>query len=272
MKLDGARIILTGANGGIGSAVARALAARGARLALVGIDAAGLALLAEELAAEGITAVPLVFDLSADHGQEELVENAAKALGGVDMLINNAGVLNFGAFAAEGPEAISRLVKVNIQGPLLLTRAVLPRMLARGRGQIVNVGSIFGSIGFAWFSSYSASKFAARGFSEALRRELEGTGVSVTYVAPRATRTPINNSAMMQMAEAVGMKFDEAEVVAAKIVRAVEKGAKDRYLGFPESLFVRINGLLPRLVDNATRKQNRIARQFAPGGEGRAQP
>jgi len=265
MKLDTCRILLTGANGGIGSALARALAGRGARLALVDINRDGLEALAGELRGNGTVAAPLVFDLSTDHGYAELVERAASALDGMDMLINNAGVMSFGAFATEKPEAISTLVKINIQAPLLLTRALLPRLIAQRRGRIVNIGSIFGSIGFAWFSSYSASKFASRGFSEALRRELDGTGVGVTYVAPRATRTPINNSAIMKMADAVGMHFDAPERVAQKIIRSLERDAGDCYLGFPESLFVRINSLLPRLVDSALRKQNRTARRFAPG-------
>ncbi len=265
MNLTDSNIILTGASGGIGRVLAMALAIRGAKLALVGLNGSGLGQLAAELRQLGAVAEPIRFDLGAEQGQDEMIEQAADALGGVDVLINNAGVMNFGAFSAESPESISTLVKVNIQGPMLLTRALLPRLIAQGHGRIVNVGSIFGSIGFAWFTSYSTSKFASRGFSEALRRELEGTGVGVTYVAPRATRTPINNSAIMRMAQAVGMKFDEPQWVANKILQAIEADVKDRYLGFPERLFVGINSLLPRLIDSALRKQNRTARKFAPG-------
>ena len=126
----------------------------------------------------------------------------------------------------------------------------------------MNVGSIFGSIAFAYFASYSTSKFAIRGYSEALRRELAGTGIGVSYVAPRATRTRLANL-FGSFAEEVGMHMDEPELVARKIVRALRAEARERYLGFPECLFVRVNALLPRLVDKALHRQDVVARTFA---------
>jgi short-subunit dehydrogenase len=102
-----------------------------------------------------------------------------------------------------------------------------------------------------------------RGFSEALRRELEDTGVSVTYVAPRYTKTPLNDGAVSRMAQAIGMNSDEPATVAQHVIRAIEKDSKDYYIGWPECLFVRINALLPRLVDIALRKQNTQMRAFA---------
>jgi short-subunit dehydrogenase len=138
-------------------------------------------------------------------------------------------------------------------------------MLARGTGKIVNIGSTFGSIGFAWFSAYSASKFALRGFSEALRRELADSGVTVAYIAPRAVKTKLNTAAVYQMAHATGMRMDAPSWVAGRVIRAIRHDRKDVYLGFPESLFVRVNTLLPRLVDMALRKQNRTMSTFAKG-------
>jgi short-subunit dehydrogenase len=126
----------------------------------------------------------------------------------------------------------------------------------------VLVGSIFGSIGFPWFASYSATKFGLRGFAEALRRELHGTGVGVTYVAPRATRTPMA-AAFERMAVAVRMNMDPPAEVATRVVEAIEADVADRYLGFPESFFVRLNALLPRFVDRALRGQSRAMRPFA---------
>ncbi|MCB1789006.1 MAG: SDR family NAD(P)-dependent oxidoreductase, partial [Gammaproteobacteria bacterium] len=163
----------------------------------------------------------------------------------------------------EDPAVLARLMQVNLVAPTLLIRAVLPDMLARGSGRIVNVGSTFGSIGFAWFAAYSASKFGLRGLSEALRRELDGSGVGVTYVAPRAVKTPLNSDAVYRMAEATGMNMDEPQWVAQRIVEAIEDDAKDVYLGFPEKLFARLNGFLPRLVDGGLRKQNRVMAPFA---------
>ncbi len=125
------------------------------------------------------------------------------------------------------------------------------------------MGSTFGSIAFACFASYSASKFALRGFSEALRREVKGTGVSVNYIAPRAIKTPFNTEAVYKMAKVVGMNMDEPKWVAEKIVQSIKKEAKDVYLGFPEKLFVRINAILPRVVDKALAKQNKQMAEFA---------
>jgi len=154
---------------------------------------------------------------------------------------------------------------VNLLAPMWLTRAMLPVMQEQNSGHIVNVGSIFGSIGFAYFTTYSATKFGLRGFSEALRRELADTGIKVSYIAPRAVKTPMNSDVVMRMGEATKMNMDEPELVVAKIIEAIESDKKDAYFGFPESLFVRINALLPRIVDGSLAAQNRITRAFAKG-------
>ncbi|RMH52848.1 MAG: SDR family oxidoreductase [Zetaproteobacteria bacterium] len=258
MEIRDKRLILTGAAGGIGRRLAEALAARGGRMVLIDRERAAL----EEVAgATGGHAV--AGDLSTVEGCTAAAEAALDHLGEVDLLINLAGLNSFRNFDAEEPAALERLIHVNLLAPMLLTRAVLPGMIARGSGRIVNVGSIFGSIGFAWFTAYSASKFGLRGFSEALRRELADTGVRVSYVAPRAVRTPMNDDAVMRMGAATGMNMDDPDVVAARIIEAIDDDHKDTYIGFPESLFVRVNVMLPRLVDRALAEQNRIARKFA---------
>jgi short-subunit dehydrogenase len=256
MKLDAARIILTGAGGGIGSEVAQKLAAQGAKLALLGRSENTLRQTLESIDAPAHQ--PLIFpvDLLDAQARAVAVDNAIKQLGGIDILINNAGLLSFRPFWEEDPETINRIVQLNTLVPMQLTRRVLQYMVDQGKGRIVNVGSIFGSIAFAWFTAYSTSKFGLRGFSEALRRELEDTGVGVTYVAPRAVKTKLNTSAIYRMAESVKMNMDDPAWVAERIVEAISKDRKDVYLGFPESLFVRINALLPRLVDGALKKQN----------------
>jgi short-subunit dehydrogenase len=183
----------------------------------------------------------------------------------VDLLVNIAGLLDFTPFEAEDPVSIERLMQVNLIAPIQLARLLLPAMLKQGRGRIVNVGSTFGSIGFPFFAAYSSSKFGLRGFSQALRRELHGSGVGVTYIAPRATRTPLNSSAVVRMNEALKVAMDPPEQVAAAIVRAIEQERAEVYLGWPEKLFVRLNAILPGLVDGALRKQHAIMRKFAHG-------
>ncbi len=263
MKLEGKSVILTGAAGGIGAMLAEALSARGARVALVDRNAGALEEIQKRLTNRGGQALAIPADLLDPAQLATVVEQARLGLGGIDLLINVAGLLSFRPFAEEDPALLERIVQLNLITPMLLARQALPHLLKAGSGRIVNVGSTFGSIGFAWFSAYSASKFGLRGFSEALRRELDGTGVGVTYIAPRAVRTKLNTGAIYRMAEAVKMNMDEPDWVVEQIMAAIDRDAKDVYLGFPEKLFVRINALLPRLVDSALRQQNRVMAAFA---------
>lgn len=267
MNLEGSRILLTGASGGIGSALAERLAARGAALALVGREAETLAALADRLgAAYGVAVHALNADLLDAGARDRAVDDAGVLLGGIDALVSAAGMMSFRPFADEDPVQVESLVRLNLVVPMAMTRRLLPAMLARRSGRIVNIGSTFGSIGFAWFTAYSASKFGLRGFSEALRRELDGSGVGVTYVAPRAVRTGFNSDAVYRMAAATGMRLDEPGWVADRIVAAIERDARDVSLGFPERFFARLNALLPRLVDGGLRRQNRTTAQYAREG------
>ena len=263
MKIDGSRILITGASGGIGRHLVMALGDMGAQLMVADRPGEALSKLRADAIARGISAVAQGTDLLQPSAPEELAEHALRVLGGVDILVNLAGIMSFKLFQDEDAASIERLWRVNVIAPLILTRSLLPHMLARGTGRVVNIGSVFGSIGFACFANYSANKFALRGFSQALRRELHGTGVGVTYVAPRYTRTPLNAGTVSRMAEELKMNMDNPERVARHIVTAIEKDQAEHYVGFPESLFVRINAILPSLVDGAMRKQNTRMREFA---------
>lgn len=259
MKLKKQRVVLTGAAGGIGSNLASLIADAGAEIALIDANAESLQKLASTI--DGSHAVP--GDLSNEEGCKDAIQSAMQALGGVDVLINLAGLMSFSTYEDEDTKWVQLLMQVNLIAPMILSRAVLPEMLAQGKGQIVNIGSMFGSIGFAYFTAYSASKFGLRGFSQALRRELVDLPITITYVSPRAVKTPINTGPIMRMGAATNMNMDEPDVVAGKIFKAIESGKKEAYFGYPEAFFARINGLLPGLVDNGTKAQNRIARSFA---------
>ncbi len=263
MKIAGMRILITGAGGGIGQQLALALAKKGGVLLLADRQVDLLEKLRGEIAASGGKAEVVAADLLQEGAPEQLADAAMRELGKVDILINLAGIMSFNLFQNETAQSIERLWRVNVIAPMQLTRALLPPMLARGNGRIVNIGSVFGSIGFPFFANYSANKFAVRGFSQALRRELESTGVGVTYVAPRYTKTPINAGPVSRMSEALKMNMDDPDLVAANIVRAIEKDANEYYIGFPESLFVRINSILPGLVDGSLRKQAAQMRGYA---------
>jgi short-subunit dehydrogenase len=265
MNLNGCRTVLTGAGSGIGRSLALALGAQGAKLVLVGRNEKRLSEVAREIVHAGGYALTLPEDLSLPERHEPLLLSAAARLGGIDLLINNAGVSSFGEYAQENPAEIDNLINTNITAPLLLTRAVLPRMLSAGYGRIVNVGSILGSIGFPHFAAYSASKFALRGFSEALRRELSGTGVAVTYVAPRTTRTAFNSDMLYKVSAESGSAVDDPATVAAIILEAIVHDRDEIYIGWPEKLAVRLNALLPGAVSAAISKQAAAARRLLRG-------
>lgn len=262
MNLSESRVVLTGAGGGIGSQLALQLSKKGARLVLVDINEAKLNSLAEEIRGQEGSAVPVLADLSSSAGQAAVVETALKALGGVDILINNAGILSFCEFSSQPQGGIEAMIQTNIAGPILLTRAILPHFIQKNSGKIVNIGSTFGTIGFGYFSVYSATKFAIRGFSEALRRELDNTKIEVCYVAPRATRTPLNTNVVVQLNEKTGVAMDDPKDVAALIIGAIEQDREDCYIGWPEKFFARLNSLLPRIVDGALKKNNAVAREM----------
>ena len=266
MKLENARVLFIGAAGGIGRHLARELLDAGAHPCLVALREDELESLREFLGASGDHARFLAADVTRKADRERCVQTMLNDLGGVDMLINLAGINAFARYEEQSAESIERIMSVNTIAPMLMVHALLPHMLRQRKGQIVNIGSTFGSIGFSCFTAYSASKFALRGFSQALRRELAGSGIGVTYVAPRGVDTPLNPPEVYAMAEEVNMAFDKPEMVAREILLAVKKGCKEKYIGFPESLFARINGILPGVVDNSLRKQNEVMKKYAAAG------
>lgn len=255
MKLKSQRIVITGAGGGIGAALCTELAAESPKLCLLDRRLESLDPLIGEVEGLAEECMALSCDITrGDHRQTALGKVEA-AWGGVDVLINLAGVMDFTPFHEADPAMIQRILQVNVEAPMLLVRALLPRMIEQGHGRIVNVGSMFGSIGFPCFAAYSASKFALRGFSQALRRELANTGVGVTHISPRAVRTPFNPPVVHHMADSGMMRMDEPAWVAHKIIEAIAQDKNDVYLGFPEGLFARVNGILPYLVDRTLNKQ-----------------
>lgn len=269
MELHNRRILLTGASGGIGSALAQRLAAAGARLALVGRRHEALARLASSLPGASI----VVADLATAAGCRAAVEQAKASLSGVDVLVHLAGQGSFRCFSDEDPDTMEQMLRTNCASAMWLAQAVLPQMTARGDGQLVFCGSVLGALALPGYTVYAASKFALRGFSEGLRRELADSGVSVTYVAPRAVRTALNPPEVYEMAKATRMAVDTPEAVAEQILAAMRRDAREAVLGWPESWFVRLNALWPALVDRAMRKQAEVVRRFAkPHPTQQAQP
>jgi short-subunit dehydrogenase len=233
---------------------------------LVGRDAARLRELQHALRSKYPALVVQVVagDLTGSATHQRVYDAAQLLPGSVDLLINNAGANEFHEFESQRPDAIGKLLEVNLVAPMQLTQKLLPLLKAAPRAQIVNVGSIFGYLGYPGFAVYCASKFGLRGFSQALRRELADTAVAVRYFAPRATRTALTTPAMSTMNRELRVHEDTPEHVARMLVRFLATNAWERKLGFPEWFYVLLNHLLPRLNDGAIRAQLKTIKKHLP--------
>lgn len=260
------RAVLTGAAGGIGQSLALALAASCSAMLLVGRNAEKLSALREKLVAlhPDLEILLIAADLSSDVGREATLIAAKSLPGGVNLLINNAGVSDFHAFASQPMDTVESLITTNLLSPILLCQKFLPLLQAQPNGQIVNIGSVFGDIGYPGFAAYCATKSGLRGFTQALRRELSDSRVRVRYFAPRATRTGINSSAVDQMNAALKTQADEPKVVAQAFMDFLRSDRNERVLGWPEQLFVLINRLRYQITDNAIGKQLEVIKRYLP--------
>jgi len=257
MRLDGITALITGAGSGIGRALALELARRGTRLILLGRTESALdatrALLPDPAAAQ-----ILCLDLADPQARQGIAQRVQELGGRLDLLVNNAGVVDAAPLAQQDEESWRRMLEVNLLAPMAITRALLPLLRASGHGRVVNVGSMFGDIAFPYFAAYSATKFGLRGWSEALRRELADQGVGVTYCAPRGTRTPAADG-FAGYAKSFGMHLDAPEKVARTLADGIARDARDVYPCGPERLFLLVQRLFPAQVDKGVVKQMRAA-------------
>lgn len=244
------RVLLTGATGGIGRAVAARLAGRVEQLFLTGRDQAGLQGLVAEL---GVDARILDCDLRDSRSIRRLAEATACAGAAIDTLIHCAGAGSFGRFEHADEETIDRVIDLNLTAPVKLTRALLPSMLARPQPTLVFVGSALGHLGYPGQAVYCASKAGLHRFAEALRREYADVNLDVLYIAPRATATAFNSPAQQALNREFKVAEDRPGFVADKIIDVIERGRTDSVVGFPEKLLARLNQLAPRLLDRALR-------------------
>lgn len=198
-SLAGEVAIVTGASSGIGAAAARELARRGATVVLAARRVAELDAQARAIRAAGGEALAAHTDVGDPAAVTSLVERTLATYGRVDVLVNNAGAGWFKPLASSPPDEIRSLVGTNLLGAMLLTRGVLPGMLQRGHGAVISVGSLSGRV--AMEPVYSAAKYGLRGFSLALRRQVAGTGVSVSLVSPGNINTAMTRHVTTRMPE-----------------------------------------------------------------------
>jgi short-subunit dehydrogenase len=246
--ISGLTVVITGAARGIGEATAELLAAQGATVALGDLDAALVRQVAERI---GRGAVGAHLDVtSADSWQSFLAE--VGEVGPIDVLVNNAGIMPLGPVLKE-PDAVTRaIIDVNVHGLINGTKAVAPGMVERGRGHIVNVASAVGRIAVADGATYSASKFAAVGFSEATRAELKPNGIDVTVVLPTIVQTELSAG----VPTARGVKAVSAEEVAEVIATAIRTAHPELWVPRWVQGMTKATGVLPRWL------QERIAGAF----------
>jgi short-subunit dehydrogenase len=255
--LRDATVVITGAASGIGAALALCLAQRGANLALADRNTAGLEAVAAEARAQKIRVSVHVLDVTDNAAVQALPEAVLAAHGRVSVLVNNAGVALAGTFAQVAIEDMEWLFAINFWAPVRLIRGFMPALSREPAAHIVNLSSLFGLVAPPGQAAYAASKFALRGFSEALRHELAGSTVSLTVVHPGGVRTEIANSARIPQsidpAEArVRMKefnnylrtppAEAAELIA----QAIERRAPRLLIGNDARMADRLQRLFPR--------------------------
>ncbi|MFT7596345.1 MAG: short-subunit dehydrogenase [Paracoccaceae bacterium] len=242
--------LITGAGSGIGRALAIEATRLGYSVILAGRTRARLDETGDMCPAAEVTIVTA--DVTTAQGRAAI----CAAVGGhLDVLINNAGTLSVGYLSQLDDADLAQMIATNLTAPIALTRDLLPA-LTTAKGRIVNIGSVFGDIAYPFFAGYSATKFGLRGFSDAIRRELSGSGIGVTYVAPRATHTAAE-SEFSALVEPMHMTLDSAETVASQAWAAIQSGKRECFPKGKEALFVRIQRMFPALIDNSVGAQAR---------------
>ncbi|HKQ52900.1 MAG TPA: SDR family NAD(P)-dependent oxidoreductase [Pyrinomonadaceae bacterium] len=270
-------VLITGGSRGLGLVLGRELAREGARLAICARDAKDLERAREELEDGGATVLAVACDVKDQDRVEEMVRAVRDHFGQIDVLINNAGIIEVGPMEVMTVEDYEEAMKTHFWAPLYTTHAVLSEMRARGEGRIVNIASIGGKISVPHLLPYSASKFALVGFSEGLRAELAKDGIVVTTVCPGLMRTgsPRNATfkgrhraeyAWFTISDSLPVTSMAAERAARQIVEALKHGDAEIVLTIQAKMAALFHGLFPGLTANILGAVNSLLP--GPGGIG----
>jgi NAD(P)-dependent dehydrogenase (short-subunit alcohol dehydrogenase family) len=237
-QLSGKVVAITGGARGIGKATAAALVRRGARVAIGDLEAE----LAERTAGElggGTLALPL--DVTDRASFQSFLDETERQLGALDVLVNNAGIMPVTPLVEESPGSVRRQIEINLIGVITGTQLAIERLRPRGEGTIVNIASQAGKAGIPGIATYSATKHAVVGLSEAVRAELRGTGIDVACVMPTIVNTELTSGVGQKWVKAV-----EAEDVAEAIVEALEVPRFDVFVPKSNGALLKAGSLLPR--------------------------
>jgi len=256
MLLRGKNVVITGASSGIGRAAALEFARRGANLVLGARRGEMLEDVARHCRELGVSCMAVVADVTKREDCRRLID----AAGRVDVLVNNAGFATYDSIEDARPADLEAMMQTNFFGAVWCAQAVLPAMLGRGHGTIVNVSSITGLMGYARMGGYCATKFAMIGFSEALRDEVIGRGVRVALICPATTDTEFFVKAergKMPGASRLILAM-KPERVARAICNSAEDGRYRRILPLTAALFIRLKETFPRLAHVLMRRVSAV--------------
>jgi short-subunit dehydrogenase len=247
MDPKGRTAIVTGASSGIGATTAIALARAGCRVAVAARRQDRIDEIAKTCREAGVEAIAVRTDVTIREDCFELVRRTTAELGPPDILVNNAGFAVFDTIADANPDDIRSMLDTNYLGAVNCTQAVLPAMLERRQGTIVNVASIVGIMGFAGMGAYCATKFALVGFSEALRSEVIARGVRVSLVCPGTTDTEFFDTALREKSPAAERLILAVppERVTRAVMRAVRGGSARIIVPWPAAIYMRFKEIMP---------------------------
>jgi short-subunit dehydrogenase len=257
--LTGMRVLITGASQGIGRALAEAAAKRGCKVLATARSADLLLDLQKELKQAGQSLEIVQADVSKPEDRQRMVDAAMQHFGGLDILINNAGIGATGHFADSTPEVLRSIMETNFFGTTETTRLFLPILKQGNKPAIVNISSILGKRALPARCLYSSSKFAIEGWSQAIRAELSKDGIDVIVINPGLTQTNFSKNMLEQKAK---IQLDHlrgmtSEEVAEKTLRAIEKGKNNLNLTFRGKLLVLFSRFAPAIIDLFARKKVR---------------
>lgn len=263
MEIKGKRVLLTGATGGIGMAIALELKNLGAQLILTGRQKDALEQQANALGGSAAGISYIVADLANNKELERLIAD----VGTVDILVANAGLPGTDVITAYSPEDIDNRINVNLRVPILLARALIPEMVARGQGHLVFISSIAGKVPSPLSSLYSATKYGLRGFADCLRMDLHGTGVGVSTIYPGMIRDAgmfANSGAVLPATTPSNTSAEVAQAVSRAIQRNIGSiNVAGAIIGFGVHL-AHFSPTLNYFVQRVAGAQ-KIAQQFSDG-------
>jgi short-subunit dehydrogenase len=250
-NLRGRRVLVTGASSGIGLALAQQLAAHGTRLVLAARSADRLQALARSLDRPAADVLVVPTDITREEERQNLLEQAVARFGGLDVLINNAGVASWAHFADSTENILREIMEVNFFAPAELIRGAIPILVKGEQPAVVNVASMCGRRAMPAWPEYSASKYALCGLTEALRGELARFDIDILLIVPGLTRSDLPRH-FLRSAGRAKIEFDKGmppDLVAAQIVRSLCKNKTETVIGRDARWILRVNRFLPRLVD-----------------------